>query len=123
MSGILHQLSMVLSTLLSGCTMAANQIGHSGSAVFRINDFQGEAACLKIAPSVWNMSLRREKEALSWLRGKAPVPELLYYETYNGMDYMLTSEIVGQDASREENLADPEQTVRINYYILLDELF
>ncbi len=59
------------------------------------------------------MSLRGEKDALSWLKGKAPVPELLYYETYNGMDYMLTSEIVGQDASREENLADPEQTIRL----------
>ena len=115
MSGADRQpnLSVELQTLLAGCAMTANSIGHSGSAVYRIHDFQGRAAYLKISPSAWNMTLSGERDALNWLKSKAPVPELLYFETYNGMDYILTSEIAGQDASRDANLAHPEQTVRL----------
>lgn len=115
MSGANQQpnLSVELQTLLAGCTMTANSIGHSGSAVYRINDFHGKAAYLKIAPSTWSMTLRGERDALGWLKGRAPVPELLHYETYNGTDYLLTSEIAGQDASRDANLANPELTVRL----------
>ncbi|MFC5528725.1 APH(3') family aminoglycoside O-phosphotransferase [Cohnella yongneupensis] len=113
-SGNIQQpLSERLKDLLSGCTFETNRVGHSGSAVYRVNGFKGGAAYLKISPSEWDTTLRSEMEALSWLSGKAPVPELLFYEQVNGMDYMLTSEVIGQDASREAHLSKPDQLVRL----------
>jgi aminoglycoside phosphotransferase len=98
---------------LTGCEFVTNRTGMSGSAVYQIAGEDREAAFLKISPSTRLGSLRSERDALSWLRGRFPVPEPLYYEAYRGTDYLLTSSLPGLDASCQELLARPEELVRI----------
>ncbi|MBB6732387.1 APH(3') family aminoglycoside O-phosphotransferase [Cohnella zeiphila] len=98
---------------LSGCGFAQNHTGMSGSAVYQVRSGDGETAYLKISSATRLGSLRSERDALIWLQGKFPVPDLLYYEEYRGMHYLLASALSGLDASRREVLARPEQLVRI----------
>lgn len=99
---------------LAGRELTPNQIGHSGSEVYGVGDYRGEAeAYLKISPSAWDTTLRHDRDALRWLAGKAEVPAILDYEEFGGRDFLLMTAVRGQDASRPEQLAEPDRLVRL----------
>jgi aminoglycoside phosphotransferase len=98
---------------LSRCSLVENQIGLSGSTVYQITNWNEKSAYLKIAPTIWHMTLRPELNALEWLQNRFPVPQLLYYEEYNGLDFLITSELTGLDASKDLLLSNPNELVGI----------
>jgi [ribosomal protein S18]-alanine N-acetyltransferase len=103
-----------LHSLLQGGHWTRNTIGRSGSGVFRVTGLQGlpgEAAYLKVAPSV-PAPLTAEKEAMLWLQNRLPVPKVLYFEAYEGRDYLLMSEVPGKHAAEEAWRTRPEVMVR-----------
>ncbi|MBN3522547.1 APH(3') family aminoglycoside O-phosphotransferase [Paenibacillus apiarius] len=88
-------------------------IGMSGAHVFQVQTTAGEAAYLKVSPSGWETTLAGEKRALEWLRGKLPVPDLLYYEETNGYDFLLMSAVEGDMCCSPALLSRPEKTARL----------
>ncbi|MFC5472296.1 APH(3') family aminoglycoside O-phosphotransferase [Cohnella suwonensis] len=109
-----------LQDMLQGCTLQQNHIGHSNSLVFRVAGAKDYSAYLKVSPSNWHETLRPERDALDWLHNKMPVPEVLFYEEYQSMDYLLISEIIGLDGSNERLRAKPDELVRVYAEALKD---
>ncbi|MCC3376029.1 APH(3') family aminoglycoside O-phosphotransferase [Cohnella sp. REN36] len=105
-----------LAERLAGSRLTANRVGHSGASVYRV-DRDGEtgaSAYLKIAPaSPQDEGLEAEARALDWLQGRFPAPRRLFFETFEGRDHLLMTEIAGRDGSDEELLARPETLVRL----------
>lgn len=108
-----YTLSDTLRSLLGENLLVPNEVGHSGSSVFQIKDYQGRSAYLKISPSTWDLTLVPEKSAMEWLRGKFPIPEVLHFEQYNGYDFLVMSAILGLDSSSVEILSNPESFIKI----------
>lgn len=54
---------------------------------------------LKIQPITSTESLSIEREKLAWLQTKLPVPEVIHYEKDEVNEYLLLSELTGNDAS------------------------
>ena len=94
-----------LSTLLDSREHIQITHGMSGAHVFYLPEL---GVYLKVAKAGFGSDLRREKEVLDWLNGKAPVAKSIRYETHNGHEYFLMSEIKGIPAS--EYLSSAEVT-------------
>ena len=69
--------------------MQGRGIGMSGAKVLMFDD-----CVLKIEPEGKLPS--REAEALLWLKGKLPVPEVIHHETKDGKSYLLMSRLKGR---------------------------
>ena len=46
------------------------------------------------------MPLKAEMQRLEWISNKLNVPRVLYYENFNGIEFLLVSEVEGTDASK-----------------------
>jgi len=97
--------------MLRGGVVERNTEGRSTSETFRVRRPAGNAY-LKVAVPELQDTLEREARVLSWLRGKLPVPEVLYYGEREGMQYLLISEVRGRNLIHPEVLAHPAQLVR-----------
>jgi aminoglycoside phosphotransferase len=84
-------------------TYELNTIGCSGSTVYKILDFTGNSnAFLKICQKSKYDKLIREKDILTWLNGKLPVPKVLSFCENQQYEFILLSEIVGLPSFAEE---------------------
>ncbi|NLS78734.1 MAG: aminoglycoside 3'-phosphotransferase [Chloroflexi bacterium] len=97
--------------MLRGGVVERNTEGRSTSETFWVRRPAGNAY-LKVAVPELQDTLEREARVLSWLRGKLPVPEVLYYGEREGMQYLLISEVRGRNLIHPEVLAHPAQLVR-----------
>ncbi|MBB6671644.1 APH(3') family aminoglycoside O-phosphotransferase [Cohnella nanjingensis] len=109
------QLPAKLSERLKDSDLTPNQVGQSGASVYRVDRVGGTnaSAYLKVAPSSWHAGLQSEAQALRWLQGRFPAPRGLHFETFEGCDYLLMTELPGRDGSDTELLAEPEAMVRL----------
>ncbi|MGN0520759.1 MAG: APH(3') family aminoglycoside O-phosphotransferase [Candidatus Fimenecus sp.] len=73
---------------IKGKYWTADTVGESDSNVYLLKN-----AVLKIEKTGENAN--REAEALQWLCGKLPVPQVLNFEQENGFNYLLMSKIHG----------------------------
>jgi len=55
--------------------------------------------------------IQQEAEILRFLQGKVLVPELLFYEEVDGLQYMVTSTLIGNNFIHKEVLARPEKLI------------
>ena len=90
-----------LAVLVEGLPYTCDTVGKSGSAVLCY-----ENMVLKIEP-------RDEKfagfvEMLRWLKGRLPVPEVLYAGTEGAFQYLLMSRMPGKMSCDREFTADPD---------------
>jgi len=111
--GLMPLLPAKFRQLLLGASVERDSLGCSDAAVYKISGAQGlGAAYLKVQLGE-GVELRREREVLSWLKGKLPVPEVLGYEENDGRKYLLLSEVFGHTAAEEHCLAgkQAEKTV------------
>jgi aminoglycoside phosphotransferase len=83
------QLPADLQALIGDAAARQDTIGCSGAEIFRLDD----GRYLKIAPA--HIDLRPERDRLEWLRGKLPVPDVLYFADDGKRRYLLISEIPG----------------------------
>ncbi|HVO70377.1 MAG TPA: APH(3') family aminoglycoside O-phosphotransferase [Aggregatilineaceae bacterium] len=81
--------------------------GWSGVRVYRIPG----CGCLKVASD--HLALRPERDRLTWLRRRLPVPELLYYTETGARQWMLVSEIVGLPSFHEALSGHVERVVTL----------
>lgn len=74
-----------LSKLLEGFSFKKDHIGCSSAGVFRC-ERNDEVMYLKITEI--SDEIRCEKELLSWLKDKLPIPDIIYYNEYNGIAFL-----------------------------------
>lgn len=113
-STMLQKLPKELRNLIGQGDVELNNRGWSGAVVAYLRETAAfsRPAYLKFKEYDPIESLRHEVEVLRWLQGKVPVPEVLYYGQFGDMEYLLMSEVEGEDCSREGNLRQPKNTVR-----------
>lgn len=100
-----------LRQIISGHKWQHVHIGRSTACTLRLQSPEGKGSYLKIA-SVGH-GLTREYKVISWLNGKLPVPEVIYYGQTTEHDYLLISELPGANACDERFRSDIPQVVRI----------
>jgi aminoglycoside phosphotransferase len=57
--------------------------------------------------------MKRDVAVLQWLHGKVPVAKVLFHSEEDGYEYLLTTEIEGEDATHSSFIEQPEEMVRI----------
>jgi aminoglycoside 3'-phosphotransferase II len=98
---VLINLPDELKVIIGVADFQAEEIGESGTAVFRLETNNG-AYYLKMGDAHLAASLAHEKARLEWLRGKLPVPKVRYFgQDANGQAYLLLSEMPGKMACDE----------------------
>lgn len=104
---------------LSGYTCTKDRIGCSSAGVFRY-EHNGDELYLKITEV--SDEIRRERDLLVWLKGKVPVPDVVYYEEQDRYAFLLMTKAGGfmacdcpRDAVGEQDkVHEPiEQTVKL----------
>ena len=101
-----------LQDILIGFSARENTIGRSSSRVFQYQKDE-DIFYLKIVPM--NEEIIRERDLLHWLKDKIPVPEVIYWQEYDGYFFLLTTGMKGEMACTfpEEKVLEPiEATVR-----------
>ncbi len=112
-ANFINKLPKSLNRVLKNGIWQENTIGCSNSKVFYIKGISSYTnAYLKVMDSS-NEELEKDAKILEWLKDKLPVPEVYYYEKYDGREYLLISEIEGFDASNFQNISDPKKLVTI----------
>jgi aminoglycoside 3'-phosphotransferase III len=99
-----------LAGLIAGRTVTKDQTGCSSAGVYRL-DGDGVPLWLKIEET--GQELIREQAVLRWLKGRLPVPEVLYFGIDDRFEYLLETNMPGEMACSENMLASPVQTVRL----------
>ncbi|MGG1552245.1 APH(3') family aminoglycoside O-phosphotransferase [Paenibacillus ferrarius] len=87
-----------LESLLAGCAWRRETIGHSASQTYQVCGAAGRYF-LKIQSLQAVESLVEEKERLLWLKGRLPVPEVVYYGRDEAQEFLLVTELPGVHAS------------------------
>lgn len=106
---VLQRLPHKLKQMIGSAVLLQNTVGCSKALVFHLPELK---AYLKTAPFRDVEPLAYEAEVLHWLQGKLPVPAVLYFEHHGDYEYLLMSEVEGEDCSRELYRQDPEGMVR-----------
>jgi kanamycin kinase len=66
---------------------------------------------VKVAPVDWEPSLTGERARLEWAGSRLPVPRVLDHGRSDGIEWLLTEELPGVDATRAEVRGDPASLV------------
>ncbi|MCL1859609.1 MAG: phosphotransferase [Oscillospiraceae bacterium] len=100
-----------LSRMLKGYSCVQNYEGCSQAVVFQCKKDE-EEFYLKIEQS--DSDINREYSVLKWLNGKLSVPEVKYFDEYNGLSFMLTTAMKGQKAGIHDEVCEPyENTIKL----------
>ncbi|HET7579991.1 MAG TPA: APH(3') family aminoglycoside O-phosphotransferase [Bacillales bacterium] len=98
---------------IGDAVLEKDTLGMSEASVFKVIGREaGESFYLKAAVSATER-LEEEAEVLGWLKGKLPVPEVLYYGEHGETEYLLLSEITGRQAADPGVLANPHELGRL----------
>ena len=84
----------------------------SGTHVYRI-EAGSETLFLKVASGFQAREVAGERARMIWLQGRLPVPQIHFFDVYNGMTYLLMSAIPGQDASQQTLPLSPDAITRL----------
>jgi aminoglycoside phosphotransferase len=103
---LLRNLPIALQARLQDVSIEENREGMSGAGVFRLERRGAPDEYLKVAERYSEQDLSAEVSRLLWLRGRLPVPEVLYWGEYGQRQYLLMSAIAGLPLYDE---APPEQ--------------
>lgn len=90
-----------LQNLIADKPYTIDSMGMSGSCIFLFEDM-----VLKIQKE--DEETRSEAVMMKWLKGKLPVPEVLYHKAENGMNYLLMSKMSGVMSCEETILENQE---------------
>ncbi|MEF3301727.1 aminoglycoside 3'-phosphotransferase [Paenibacillus sp. GYB003] len=85
---------------------------YSGAFTYHIQAERG-ASYLKILPIGRGEPLRPYRDKLDWLRGKLPVPAVLFYGADGDYEYLHMTESPGLDATHESFREDAGRTVSL----------
>ena len=103
-----------LRNLIKGSRIIENKTGCSNSVVLHVHSsHKGKSAYLKVMSYNEVENLEKEVAILEWLKGKIPVPDVLYYKKQNGKEYLLMSEIAGLDCADRSHREAPQDMIEI----------
>ncbi len=85
---------------LAAYTWHAVDLGRSRAHVYRLTTPEGSTLFLKCVEAPQADELRDEAERLAWLRGKLPVPEIVYYLDDTPSVCLVTKAIPGRDLTK-----------------------
>lgn len=88
-------------------------IGCSAARVFRIDQDGGRHLYLKMQPAVGPETLGYEAKVLAWLAGRLPVPEVVAYAADEWQEYLVITEVIGQDCVAARSSLDDAQITRL----------
>ncbi len=91
----LRKIPAALQNLLGEAAIEEIHEGMSGASVFRIDREDQPDQYLKIAERRSEQDLSAEVSRLIWLRGRLPVPEVIYWAEDDTRQYLLMSAIAG----------------------------
>jgi len=92
--------------LIDGAEFEENQVGCSDTKVYKVsNVIKHQSSYLKISKNK-HETFRYEVELLKWLKGKLPVPEVLYYGNTAEYEFFLMTEVPGKDCSNIEDFSN-----------------
>lgn len=92
--------------LLDGAEFEENQVGCSDTKVYKVvNNINHQNSYLKISKNK-HETFKYEVELLKWLKGKLPVPEVLYSGNTAEYEFFLMTEVPGKDCSNVEDFSD-----------------
>jgi aminoglycoside phosphotransferase len=86
--------------------------GYSETKVFKLSSHQ-EVKYLKINQPKSEFNLEHEKIILEWLNGKLPVPKVHFFDIKNGIEFLLLSEIPGQNSHTFQTDEERERNIEI----------
>lgn len=92
-----QKISPQLNKLIKKYRYIKDTEGMSPAKVYKLVG-ENENIYLKMTDSRYKgttYDVEREKDIMIWLKGKLPVPEVLYFEQYGGWNFLLMSEIDG----------------------------
>jgi aminoglycoside phosphotransferase len=107
----LDQLPAALRQQIDGSIARRILLGESGVDVYRLQSANAATRYLKIEARSTLRELHLERDRLVWLRGKLPVPEVLFFGDEHDTQYLLLSAIEGVDASQLVAQSDPVQMI------------
>lgn len=98
--------------MLKDYSCVQNKEGCSPAIVFQCKKNE-EELYLKIQQS--DSLIKREHDIMKWLNGKLPVPEIKYFDEYNGWSYLLMTALNGHKVgtSKDEVSAPYENTIKL----------
>lgn len=103
-----------LKDIIKGSKWIKDTIGCSDAHIYYLKGISnGNNAYLKILLQNSLSTLLPEKRVIEWLQGKLPVPKILYYGIHKDIEYLLISEIEGEDASSKIFKTEPYNLIRI----------
>lgn len=70
--------------------------GSNPGRVYRVRDTAGATQYLKIHPHDPHVSLKRERAIIAWLAPHVRVPRVIAYDAFDGVEYLLLSEVLGR---------------------------
>ncbi|WP_322814354.1 APH(3') family aminoglycoside O-phosphotransferase [Chloroflexus sp.] len=94
-----HELPIAVQRLLQGSSVELMTDGCSAAQVYRIEQ-DSRCMYLKMQSLADTLSLHVEARILDWLQGKLPVPEVLVYVADDRYEYLVSSEVAGQNGVR-----------------------
>ncbi len=106
----IQQFPKDLQTLLDGMICEVDDIGRSTAGVYRYYN-NVISYFLKVQPAL--QELHREYKVMEWLQDKLPVPRIIYFNSYNGYEYLLMTEINGEMLCSNYSINNPEKTVKL----------
>jgi len=96
----LSHLPADLADMVRGASYGSIDIGDTKDTVIRF-DKDGETCFLKMGKI--NPEAYRERDMLIWLKGKLPVPDVLYWGEADGEFYQLTTAAAGKMADEQQH--------------------
>ena len=94
-SANLNHIPVSVACILGDRTGTMDGLGKSRAQVFLFDDY-----VLKIRPAnAWDTA---DVQILQWLSGKAPVPQVVAHEIWNGQDWLLMTRLQGKELCKPD---------------------
>ena len=93
---------------INGMAVRSHTIGMSGAGVY---SFSGEEKEYVLKVEKEGREPATERQMLSWLRNKLPVPEIVYADTVKGNSYILMTALSGEMACSDAWLAKEDEMI------------
>lgn len=107
-----HELPVAVRQLLQGSSVELITDGCTAAQVYRIEQC-GRCMYLKMQSLADTPPLHVEARILDWLQGKLPVPEVLVYVADDRYEYLISTEVAGQNGVRAMATLRPEALVEL----------
>lgn len=114
MSQEILTIPLKLKNIIEGYFLEENQTGCSDTTVYHLKHQEKPSLYLKILPLYSSEKLKDEYYKLNWLKNYLPVPDVIYFSSDDDNEYLLMSEIKGQDFSKYiTTINDIEYAIKI----------